>query len=497
MNRFPSRYAIAIVTVVNIVVLVAPLAGDDEITYPTETATLVVSITDQAGKPITGATITPYGCRCLEEPSTGWGWPTGNVGKPKPASTDVQGIARVTYPVKFGSDPDWMTTSEISTMVTHPEFISQQWSIDPRGGKAALTMRQGCQLTFSAVDDRGDSIEVGIMMPGPGRTPKWIEDESGVKRSRAVPDGNWQTMLVSPRDDGQHLFSGVFSIRLRDGQAVNIRNVTLRPGLRLRGRVSDDVPRPVTGGKIVANAIPKPAGNSWANENPSVTWVTSTKINDDGTFEFPSLPRSGVLQLITVCNGYLGVNQDQPEPKPVFRQGMFLDLDDVDVDKGVTIPMEPAGTVKVKVLKPDGQPLADAYVAMCPNQLLHLGGSTILGESWESVDEIRLQLNPDHELPTPNFRESRYSQKTNQDGIAIIGDLPIGKSESVYVFNDQFAIPTFQGGRQVRVDIKDTNPVELEIELVSLQTARDIRNAGAAVDAARKAANAIGDLFGN
>ena len=472
------------------------------IKFPTKTAKLIVEVTDEAGEPIQGVVIKPYGCRSVEEPSTGWFWPTYNIGHPKEHTGDVDGKVTVDYPVTFGHEPDWHTCCEISATVTHPEFISQNLIVDPRGGKTQLTMKAGCQLTISAADPNGQTVPFGILIAGPGRSAKWLIDDDGVHKSRAIPDGSWQTMLVSPSDDGRHLFSPVLPVRLRDQQDVNIRNLRLKHGLHLRGRLDDSVPRPVKNGKVVAHCLPKPAGYVYGggpdDEPPSVSWETAVEIDEDGTFEFPSLPRSGLLQLITLCDGHVGKDKDVIGAHGSHRLGVFLQVADIDKSSPLEIEMEPTGSVQVTVLDDNGDPLSDAYVSTNPNHSMHLAGCTILGHCSETVSAIRAQIDPNFKMDPFELKNPRYSARTNAQGIATINNLPLNETYSFSTGHEKFVMKTNAGrqGRRSRVAIDNDNPTkEITIQLISIESAKVLKQADNVKEALDKVGDQLFELF--
>jgi hypothetical protein len=476
-------------------------AADNPIKFPTQTAELVVSVTDEDGKPIQGVVIKPYGCRSVEEPSTGWFWPIYNIGHPTEHVSDAKGKVVVDYPITFGHEPDWNTCSEITAMVTHPEFISQKLSVDPRNGKTTLSMKAGCQLTISANGPSGENVPFGMRVAGPGRSAKWLIDGQGVHKSSAIPDGSWQAMLVSPSADGRHLFSSVLPLRLRNQQAVSIRNLRLKPGLHLKGRLDDSVDRPVKNGKLIAHCLPKPASYIYGdgtNGTPSVSWETSAEINEDGTFEFLSLPRSGLLQLITICDGYVGKDIDVIEPNPTFRQGVFLQVADIDPAEELIVEMEPTGTVQVTVLDDTGEPLADAHVGTSPNQSMHLSGSNILGESWESITSIHAQLDPLFKIVPRDYSESRYSTRTNAKGIATITNLPLERTHAFGAAHEDYVMQSLNGrrGRETLVAIDaDTPDKQITIKLVSIESAKAVERARDLGNAVEKGLGGAADLL--
>ncbi len=429
------------------------VAADEPPKYPVETAEFVLTIKSE-GRPVKDATVRLYACRCEEDPGSHYGWPSVNTDAATELTSDDQGKITVTWPLKFGLPDNWKTTSQISMSINHPEFVPEQLHIDPRQKTAVKEINAGCELTFSAVDSDRQALQIGVLMAGPGGAAMWLRDEGGVVRSRAIPDGSWQAMLVSPKEDGRHLFSGVLPVRLANRQDVKIRNLRLRPGLRIVGKLSDDVPRPVTAGRVQVRCIPKPAGTQWEEADPSVVWMDVAKVAEDGTFELLSLPRTGQIQLIAICSGWLGINQG--ERNEIFRrtQGMILDLDDLaiehDVYEDLIIPMEPTGTINVTVLKPDGKPLPGAQVSTNPNQIWLLGGSTIVGSYQRSIESIQAQIDKVDQVRAnrPKQAVPKYVARTDQNGTATLSGIPLKQNQTVDAMHDDYTLPFDQNGRR-------------------------------------------------
>lgn len=429
------------------------LAEDGPPKYPVDTETFTVTLTSEEG-PVAGASLRLYACRCEEDPGSHYGWPQDNTDVPTEYTSDEGGVVELQYPVKFGSPDNWKTLNQISMMVTHAEFVPDEIHIDPRLKKTTKQLEAGCELSFSAIDAGRNPVEIGVMMAGPGRAAKWIR-EQGIVRSRAIPDGVWQTLVVAPRPDGRHLFSDVLPVRLRDQQRVRFHNLPLTPGLRLTGRLSDNVPRPVVDGRIQAFCLPQPAGRLHDREDPSVAWEANTLIDADGSFEFASLPRSGTIQLIAICQGWVGADQDVPEEHGTFKQGMFVALDEQQIQDGsfdVVVPMEPTGSLLVTVLKPDGSPLAGAKVATNPNEYRWLAGSTILGSKRDWIDSVRAQMNGtedplyrrgERDEPVPVFQAI-----TDERGQVVLSGIPCDREYQVGAYHDDYTMPEGDRGRR-------------------------------------------------
>ncbi len=410
-----------------------------------ETAEFTLTVLGDDQKPIVGAEAYIYAMRCKEDPGSHYGWPSNNMGKSKKITTDQEGKAVLLYPIRFGSEPDWLTTNEISIAITHAEYVKNELHIDPTVGESVKELKAGCELTVSARDASMQSTkEFGILLAGPGQSAKWIMDDQGVKRSRSIPDGQWQMMLVQPDPKGETLFSGIVPVRLKERQAVRLRDVPMRKGIRIVGALDEEVPRPVTEGTVLAWCSPKPAENSWEDRDPTLMWAETTVIQEDGSFVFPSLPRTGEIQLIAICRGWV-IEDDGGQPTTQIR-GIRINLDEMEVtQEGVddlVLPMIPTGDLEVTVLTPEGEPLKDAIVSTWPNQLIHRGGSQILGATYQSVDVIRAQLDPTFEAKrNVESVERRYSATTNDEGKVVLKDIPLHHTNSVDVSHDRYQLP--------------------------------------------------------
>lgn len=419
----------------------------DPIVFPVEMAEYTLSVVDEDGQPIEGVEVTARGVRCEEDPGSWYGWPIKNAGNDNRRFSDKQGKATFRYPVKYGTPPDLQTLNKIDFYFSHAEFVASDQEADPRDGAMKHEMAAGCSVLFSALDPSGDPIDsLWVQMAGPGRLAKWILSDQKIRTS-SIPDGAWQTMLVAPQKDGRTLFSGILPTRFRKNSSVTIRGVKLKPGIQLSGRIDDAVPRPVANGRVVAFHLPKPRGRCRDKKDPSLSWSEVTDIKEDGTFRFESLPRTGVVQLITVCTGWIGKSKprDGKPARGFFILGELFDLDKMEADGQIpelVIPMEKAGSVEITVTKPDGKPLAGAKVHTYPNQLLNKSGSQLLGACYPSLDMIEtLIAGKEWDWTTVSRNtSSRYSVETGDDGKCTLPDIPIDRNLSLHLEHEKFQI---------------------------------------------------------
>lgn len=452
-----------------------PHAADDSIAFPVEMGDFTVVVRDSSGNPLANVEVELNGLRCKEEPGSWFSWPASNAGAMPSMATDPTGTVTFKYPKQFGSPGRYQTTTVLTFNFRHPEYIAARAESAIEASPLQQELKAGCRVTYSAVDEQQQPLErFGAFIAGPGYDATWIR-EDGKIRSRAIPDGAWQTLLVAPRDDGLTLFSDLLPARYASGKEVTIRNVKLTPGLKVSGTLSPNVPRPVQAGVVVAWSQPKPTAEQLKAQE-AVGWSDSAEIRADGSFEFPSLPRGGRLQLLAVCRGWVITDQPRPEGRPILgpfiKTGMTLDVDrlhtnDTEIE-GVELPMEPAGAVRVIAKHQDGSPAAGLNVYTSPNQLLEDEGTLLLGTCYPSIDQIKSRIDGTRlEDPWQHPQPSRYRPATDAKGIATLHDLPTPHAWDIFVGNRQFRMVKSEDGergRKVSVDDSQLQTIEVVVE---------------------------------
>ena len=391
----------------------------EPIKYPVDTEDFEVIVSNDEGKPIRGATVRVNGLRVKESPGSYYSWPYGNVGEAPVVKTDANGKAAFQYPKKVGHDGDWVHPIKICYYVEHAEYIKQHFENDSNDSPGSASVTAGCELVVSAVDpDRQKISNLAVLVAGnrvdflPGEAP-------GEIRSRAIPHGQRQVMLIGPNDEsGVHLFSRVRKLPFAKSKRVSLRGLMLKPGLRVSGQIAHNVPRPIRGGAVIAHCIPAP------EEGDTVQWLDAAEIEPDGTFAFPSLPPTGSIQLIAICDGW--VIDDQAQGVQVKGLTFVLAAQKVRDNHwdGIEIPMKPTTTARIVLSDPDGNPVVGADVGVAPNQLLDGRGSGLLGDIFRTLDfmnePISFRSKPH---PLSKSRE-RYSGVSDKNGVVILRDIP-------------------------------------------------------------------------
>jgi len=149
----------------------------------------------------------------------------------------------------------------------------------------------------------------------------------------------------------------------------------------------------------------------------TLRWGEWVPIREDGSFEFVSLPRSGKIQMIAKCDGFVGKADDRG-----FTIGESFEIDETETK--VTLAMEPTIDVEIVVTDKAGLPVSGADVGFNPNQLWAGWGSQILGERWKSMADVVDRLDPTKSVPEREMTFRDYSSETDAEGIARIRNLP-------------------------------------------------------------------------
>lgn len=286
-----------------------------------------------------------------------------------------------------------------------------------------IVMKPGIKLSIDAVEEDGNPVSepFAVIFSNGSFATRFNRPQSYSVNCRSLESGNHQIMLVQPRDDGLHGFSEVL-IHQFDAEKephVKIQDVEIRQGITVRGKLRPNVPRPILKGRVVAVHVPFPLGASW-QKLPSLLYFDSTVIKEDGSFVFASMPRTGIIQLIAYCDGWVGLQEDKEDDSTCVI-GETFEVDEQSLE--VELEMEPTFDAVIRVLDKTGQPLPGVTIAVCPQQLHHKGAYEVLGQSYDSISSLRGQLK---EIPDARVKTifDRYQGISNENGRVVIHNLP-------------------------------------------------------------------------
>lgn len=242
--------------------------------------------------------------------------------------------------------------------------------------------------------------------------------------------------VIDANGDGPIRFSELIDVYQPDAHddQGNIL-ATLRPGVRLEGKLDDSIPRPVSGGCV---ELFIKQGDQYRIEEQGWTWQDTETINPDGTFTFESLPPGGIVQLVAIVNGY-----QSKRPTQAGLTSMLLEHDAADMDfvsksfqttrdywpqlfplpvdpESVKVELEcvPTASADVAVIDPLGNPVPEATVSVNPNGIF-MGGPLFIPGSAGFTEASRVRKNKPFLVAVRQWAQDSFlSVKTDDQGIA-------------------------------------------------------------------------------
>jgi len=435
-----------------------------------------VRVVNANGEPLQGAEVTPSGFRTVVERGSHWGWATNRFGEKPTVETNDQGIAEISVP-KFVIEQ--MAIGEVTWLVDHSGYVIYRADHKIGEDPAEITLKSGYRVAATAVDaETGEPIKTdlhaimgGIQM---SLNPQWRLSKGGMLISRVFDDAQITIRLVELKEGKPARFSDLTTVkRDEESSRVFVRDIKLKPGTRVQGRLDDSVPRPVTAGRVIATVI---ASTSVDVQDYSQTciWSESADINPDGSFEFASLPQGEIAQLIAICDGYVSrsptveeiaavVPWEHRNQSPGIVNPQVFPLDAPTITP--VVKMEATTDVEVTVLDPQGNPLPGAHAAMWPNHHLLRLGNTLLGNCVPTADFLTGKFK---KLSMESITKSnRFQGETNEKGVVVIRSLPRLENVGLGIEHPEFLQPIENNNRStyVKLNNKDkTTAVTIQME---------------------------------
>ncbi len=412
--------------------------------------TVMIRLVDDQGKPVVGAVVTMAGL-IAKSPKNWWWWDEERFGPKGPYTSGADGLIKLSYP-RFHSGR--RETGAVDVMIEHekhhPDYKKVIVDASPEGSHSfpgsLLSLITGQKFKSSGQKsirdvtlDRSAVVELKAAWSGQPvppeellpvvnnyrsyriPVPKWEPGDGGVLRSvQMEPRG--QTFFVAwLPSQGRAAFSGVLT-NMGMGGVTNRHEVVLIRGVEVRGRLADNVPRPVVNGQVNAVSL----------RGEPLSWKDWTEVKPDGTFVFSSLP-VGRVELAGICEGFVSQSGTQTNgyPGALVPQEFLLTGEKAEV----VLRMEPSLTSVVTVNGPDGEPLAGVQVMFSPIIYTSGGNMVFPGQLFRS-EELR---RGDKKYSLREWQRSwrRFSGWTDQAGRVEISSLPAG-SHYLQVVHEEF-----------------------------------------------------------
>lgn len=218
---------------------------------------------------------------------------------------------------------------------------------EPLPDKYTVKLEQGTEISGRVVDDSGAAVAgatVVVLIPDRTASNEAHERNSvSFKSIKSAQDGSWK--FNGAPADFEYAQLGVWHYSYACGQYYELKRFTpeqmrsgaqliLARGVPIEGVVLDTDGKPIKGARVTYG------GEMASNKMPA------QKTDDTGKFAYAAKPGEEVV-LTVACKGYA------PELQ-AFRMG--------DEKQQLTITLSPSKAMFGKVVGPDGEPVASAWV---------------------------------------------------------------------------------------------------------------------------------------
>jgi len=458
-----------------------------------------VVVQDTDGQPIEGATVLPTGFRVKgAHAADAYGWRTNLFGPPVAAVTDREGEARVKYPVE-GIPEEKEVTGVLTFRVSHPEYAtlySQEYSVDRR--EQPVRMTRGLHLAVSgyfgdehqAVTDLVANLSRDYLRP-----EEWLKATNGGLAFHKLSPGGHLLQLMGRLPSGEIVYSECLAFYieppaatnssawrllnfpegtdLSGGYGVHATNdlgagptngfefivgaghelkvaLNMKSGVRLEGRLDDQVPRPVTNGRVLisvrpkelpAGLIPEDMGDLYDKYGEFHGWHSYRPIAADGSFVFEAIP-PGEVDVVVHGDGFVSKSIGQIQNRIVDARthtntlvagpsiGIPQPFALTNPVTRIEVVTEASATLELTAKTKGGKPIAGAAVYLNPNVIRM--GNGIFGLMSDSSEAPFRTI--------PSLPKLSYSATTDTNGVAIVRNVP-AFTRFIDVMHPQYQVP--------------------------------------------------------
>lgn len=427
---------------------------------------LPIWVVDPDGKPVAGAVVVPWALRC----SQGHGpWHVGGFGDSDPPTltTGANGRADVPYP-RYALASERVHTTGVTLSIDHKDFVyvgDEHVDVPIEEPNPHLvTLERGARVEIIPMENGQPAPPEGLYAMcsdgrvwTPGVWPTITAD--GALRLPALPASKGQVIVV--RLDGERAthFSRITDLELNEGETLRER-FELRPAVRITGKFSENVPRPVSHGRLKLQTLPKERAPS------NLNWFTWAPVAADGTFTIEAWPAGEAAQLTALCDGYIAESgaapagvEARPVPAGFLRPQVFSSADQA---RPVAVRMVPTTQVAVETVDQHGRPIAGVKVGAYPNVAWWNGGAQVYCSPLARAERALVQRDWWACIDEPYAPP--FSTTTDASGHGEL-ELPAGRHR-VYAKHSDYELPIVRGRRERRVVLAAGEPATVRLVLV-------------------------------
>ncbi|MCU0718420.1 MAG: hypothetical protein MUC83_01855 [Pirellula sp.] len=430
-----------------------------------------ILVVDELDKPIPGVKLVPWALRSGQGHGV-WGAFEGkpDVSGMDPISemTDQDGTAEILYPI-LRDAKEQVKTLSVSIRFEHLQYsCGDTKHIDvplADDGPYKVVMTATASIDLKPMID-GKAVPLDEIYAFWSNPRSWSVEgapeklASGHLRIHGFLPGENQVLLARMVDDCITHFSDVGSFDVKRGSVHEVE-MELVPSVQIVGRLSDNVPRPIRLGRVVARNIPP------SSESSHLMWTDWAEVSSDGEFVFNSWPRCEAIQIIALCDGFIATSGKAPTPDLKQSQDYFYRPHTFNVsNQKIVIPMTALVPVTVTATSQDNAPVSGLDIAVCPNVGWWNYGSQIYGLNM--VRGRKLLSQREFRKIAENPYPSMFRGLTDSRG-KVTFQLP-EDTQYLELLSDQYELPIELGSRMMKLRVVDKKPIDLTLRVQPIGT---------------------------
>ena len=402
-------------------------------------------------EPLAGAMVTPVGIAGTRDVVT---WFSMQERRQKAVRSDSRGKVTLHAPAQLS---DGSPVTMIGCLVSHDQHVATFTGASAGEELTTIKLKPGRKIAVSAVDDRtGDRIENGlfVLLSNWKLYDDWRILNNGILMSHGVAFERSHLRIVQLDALQPIRFSSIVDLPAdEEARRVLLRDISLRRGVRVEGRLDPAVPRPILNG-IVSVLVAA----------DHCDWQDMCDISEDGQFVLGGVPPGEIAQITVLCDDWVSANPTREElvsagmAESVRRLQASRLYPQVFCVKGEVfrpvIRMEPAASCRVCIVDRGGHPVPGVTVRAAPYQGSYDGRSDIVGDGHSTAVLLqkqrtgRLERHEPEEAKRfgPHHRSARHRVKavTDEEGVARLSGLPGGPEGSPAMTPIQIQHPDYQ-----------------------------------------------------